>query len=493
MRRALGLTMKVQFVSAIVLLQLMLFIVLLAAIFLGVEKSTAVIAVVCICYLVGLALLVAYNFYWKEDVKSNPQQTTVREDSSQRATQEAKAEIPTDELLSAKRKIAQLLRELEDARSDINELRRFRSDFLAHISHEIRTPLNAVVGMAELLSRTPLTQEQAELVGLVTSSGETLLSVINDILNYSRMDSGEFSLNCIEFEPHDLVEGTTALLVDQARLKDLTLTTFVSTTLARSYLGDADRLKQILLNLLGTAVRFAQRGEVLVSAIEDPEDPNCLKFTVKDSTSSMSNSIVATLFTPLTEVDIITARKYGGTGLGLSVSKQLVELMKGTIGVESTESDGTTYWFSAKLRPAPATEDATEPEPIPATKVLLTGHATSSMAVIMAYCKSWGLSCDYQPTSIEAIQALSASPNEYQAVIVEPQAELAQSLEFIKQLFAAEQLGGIHAIVLTENESTELAVRHLGLTLQTLRKPLKKLCSQKPFGNAISICAALVK
>ena len=317
--------MKVQFVSAIVLLQLIMFIVLLGAIFLGVEKSTAVIAIVCACYLVGMTLLIVYSSFWKEDGKSNRQQTTEptkTADPSQQLTDQTQTEVQPDQLINAKRKIAALLRELEDARSDINELRRFKSDFLAHISHEIRTPLNAVVGMAELLSRTPLTQEQAELVGLVTSSGETLLSVINDILNYSRIDAGEFSLECIEFEPHDLVEGTTALLVDQARLKDLTLTTFVSTTLSRSYLGDADRLKQILLNLLGNAVRFAQRGEILVSAIEDPEDPSCVRFTVKDSTSSMSNSIVSSLFTPLTEVDITTARKYGGTGLGLSVSKK---------------------------------------------------------------------------------------------------------------------------------------------------------------------------
>lgn len=452
--------------SAVVLTQLIFSALALTAVLSGGMHTTWVTIFVSMCFLVGLLTLVWLSVFAKDGIDVADSESTSQDN------------VAALELIGAKRKIAELHAELENARKDIWELKQFKSDFLGHISHEIRTPLNAVVGMAELLSRTELSKEQSELVSLVSSSGETLLSVINDILNYSKIESGEFSLDYSEFELYDLVEGTTALLAEQARLKEITLTTFISPVLARSYIGDPGRLKQILLNLLGNAVRFAQKGELLVAATQDPTAPDRLRFSVKDNSSSMSTSVVASLFTPMTEVDMITTRKYGGTGLGLSVSKKLVELMKGEIGVESHAEKGTTYWFSAAVRPAPeyhgSTPSAPLSEELPIKKILLLGKASSSMAVVMAYCKSWGVQAEYEPLADAALASLYAAPQNYQAVVVEPSATDTNPVLFLDKLFHSDELAEVHVIVLTDDEQTEQAVKKLGFTLQTLRKPFKK-------------------
>jgi len=456
-----GFGMKTQFTSAVVVMQLLLSALALAAVVSGTAHSSIAIACVTFCYALGLGTLVWYSATWKN--KSVKDEAAIRTDK-----------IP-DDLLQANRKIGELNRELEKRRSEVWELNRFKSDFLAHISHEIRTPLNAVVGMAELLSRTDLTKEQLELVSLVNSSGETLLSVVNDILNYSKIEAGEFALEHNEFELTELVEGTTQLLAEQARLKEVTLLTFVSPKLSRSYMGDAGRLKQILLNLLGNAVRFAQSGEILVSAVADPEHQERIRFEVKDESSQMTNSIVASLFTPMTEVDMVTARKYGGTGLGLSVSKKLVELMRGKIGVDSQNGQETIYWFSALLRPAPANHDSgTEHIAISQKKIMLFGKASSSMGVVMAYCKSWGLDPEYQATPDSALNVLHATPEQFQAVIVDPSFDGGSAVAFLQKMFESEPLTNVHALVLTEDERIEQSVKKLGFTLQTLRKPFRK-------------------
>jgi CheY-like chemotaxis protein len=232
----------------------------------------------------------------------------------------------------------------------------------------------------------------------------------------------------------------------------------------------------VLVNLLGNALRFAQRGEILISATEDPDEKGSLRFAVKDSSSNMSNSIVASLFTPMTEVDMITARKYGGTGLGLSVSKKLVELMAGKMGVDPSADQGTTFWFSAPLQPAVESDEApvAELSGTASNKLLLAGRASTSVAVIMTYSKSWGLDCLYQPSGAGAIEALAKQPDAYQAVIIESGLSDMSVVDFLSELFRREELSGVHAIALTEEEATEQAIKKLGVSMQVLRKPFKK-------------------
>lgn len=380
------------------------------------------------------------------------------------------------DLTNTNQRMTELAQELELTRRQKQDIEKFKADFLGHISHEIRTPLNAVVGMAELLSRTEMSSEQQELVGLINSSGETLLSVINDILNYSKIEAGEFSLELAEFDVNELVEGTAQLLAEPARLKEISLSTFIAPTLSHSYFGDAGRLKQVLVNLLGNALRFAQRGEILISAVEDSQDPESVRFTVKDSSSSISTSVVATLFTPMTEVDMITARKYGGTGLGLSVSKKLVELMNGKMGVDSSDEHGTTFWFSAKLQAAPSSEESGNfGVGSLRKKLMIVGRASLSVAVMLAYAKSWGIDCDYQPSYQHALEVMYAKADDYQAVLVETGPGDEQgATEFLKHFFAAGDLCEIHAMVLCEDESTEQGIKNLKHTVQLLRKPFKK-------------------
>lgn len=365
--------------------------------------------------------------------------------------------------------------ELDGARRQLQEQSQIKSDFLGHISHEIRTPLNAVVGMAELLSRTNLTPEQQELVSLINSSGETLLSVINDILSYSKMEAGEFALDSNEFDLHELIEGTTHLLVKQARLKELTLTTFVSPTLSSSYLGDSARLRQVLINLLGNSIRFASKGEILVSATEDADDKKMIRFSVKDDCAGMTNSVVATLFSPPTQVDMVTARKYGGTGLGLSVSKKLVELMRGKLGVDNDEEKGTTFWFSVPLETAMGGQDATNDAPYAVQKkLMLAGNTSTSVAVVMAYAKSWGVECVYCPTTEEALSSLHEKPDQYQVVILESAGAASFVPEFLSAFCTDSALEAVHVIVLSDQESVATAAKESGAGIQVLRKPFKK-------------------
>jgi two-component system sensor histidine kinase/response regulator len=452
-------TMKIHFINAVLVTQVLLSVAAIVAVWTGASTSILVVALIVICYLIGLGALLWYSLMWKEEAA-----VAVPPKKEQAAAPTA----------SSTQRLGQMKNELDEAKREILELKKFKSDFLAHISHEIRTPLNAVVGMAELLSRTEMTSEQQELVSLVSSSGETLLSVINDILNYSKMESGEFVLERNEFELSELIEGSAQLLNEQARLKDVSLTTFVSPRLKHSYIGDAARLRQILLNLLGNAVRFAQKGEILVSAVEDSECKGGIRFTVKDSSLTMSNSIVASLFTPMTEVDMITARKHGGTGLGLSVTKKLVELMHGKMGIDADERKGTVYWFSVLLEPVPKHHEPVEQEMVVRSEILLVGKASSSAAVVMAYSKSWGIDCEYCPSTEDALQLLLTNPSNFQAVITEPQTNDTEILTFLKRLFEKEELSEIQVIVLTEDEQTDQAVKKLGYTLQTLRKPFKK-------------------
>jgi len=380
------------------------------------------------------------------------------------------------DLTNTNQRMTQLAQELELTRRQKQDIGKVKADFLGHISHEIRTPLNAVVGMAELLSRTEMSSEQQELVGLINSSGETLLSVINDILNYSKIEAGEFTLELAEFDLNDLVEGTAQLLAEPARLKEIGLSTFIAPNLSHSYFGDAGRLKQVLVNLIGNALRFAQRGEILISVIEDSEDPESVRFSVKDRSSSISTSVVATLFTPMTEVDMITARKYGGTGLGLSVSKKLVELMNGKMGVESSDQNGTTFWFSAKLQAAPSSEESGNyGVGSLRKKLMIIGRASLSVAVVLAYAKSWGIDCDYQPSQQQALEVMHAKADDYQAVLIEtgPAGDPA-AIDFLKQFLAAADLGEIHAMILCEDDATEQQIKNLKHTVHLLRKPFKK-------------------
>jgi signal transduction histidine kinase/CheY-like chemotaxis protein len=314
-------------------------------------------------------------------------------------------------------KVEEQTHELAIARDEALEAVRMKSEFLASMSHEIRTPLNAIIGMSDLMFETKLTNEQNRYVSVFRKAGDALLGLVNDILDLSKIEAGQLALEHISFNVLELVEETAEIYALKAADKDIEIITSVDTGINVNRVGDPGRLKQIVLNLISNALKFTEQGEIFVSVtVEGNEKNNKLIISVSDTGIGIPEDKLESIFASFSQADTSTTRKYGGTGLGLTISKRLTEMMDGRIWVESTEDSGSTFHICVTLpEQAQTTETINNVENY---KILIIDSRINNDLNIEAQLTALGESC-FKATSIEEAQTIVEQEVKPEIILVE--------------------------------------------------------------------------
>jgi len=302
-------------------------------------------------------------------------------------------------------KIRSQIGALEEATETSKQASRAKSEFLANMSHEVRTPMNGVIGMSELLCQTELNDEQRDFSETILRSGQALLVIINDILDFSKIEAGKVELERIPFALHEIVEDAAGSLAANASDKNTELLVDIASEHRGRVLGDPGRLRQVLSNLISNAIKFTSDGEVMV--VVRPDETGRTRFEVRDTGIGIAEDAISKLFTAFSQADASTTRNFGGTGLGLTISRQLSELMGGEMGVESVEGEGSTFWFTVMLEEVEETEElAGGLEKLSGMRVLIVDDNSTNRKVLRKQLESVGVSVVDAESAAQAWQSL---------------------------------------------------------------------------------------
>ena len=366
-----------------------------------------------------------------------------------------------DRIAKLSRALAEANAELEVRNREVQRATQAKSEFLARMSHEIRTPLNAILGMAELLWESPLAPEQREYVRIFRRAGENLLNLLNDILDLSKVEAGHLELERVEFDLAEILEKAAEIIAVRAHAKGLELSCRIAPDAPLQLAGDPDRLRQVILNLLGNAVKFTDRGEIGLRVA--PAGGGVLRFEVFDTGIGIPAGKLDAVFESFTQADTSTSRKYGGTGLGLAISKRFVEMMGGQIRVESEEGRGSAFIFTPRFDVLPA------PPPPPefaGLRCLVADDNQNNREAVRDLLTAWGAEVAEAANGAEAI--VLAEAQRFDWVLLDARMPVVDGFE------SASRLGHRRVLMMITTERPADAVRCRELGARPVLKPLRR-------------------
>jgi PAS domain S-box-containing protein len=383
--------------------------------------------------------------------------------------------------------VTDVINDLVRARQDAIESSRLKSDFLASMSHEIRTPMNGVLGMTGLLLDTPLSPDQRECAETIRDSADALLTIINDILDVSKIEAGKLSIEPMPFDLHRVTEDVSDLLIPKAEEKRLELVLRQDPSVPRRLVGDAGRLRQVLTNLVGNAIKFTHRGHIVIDVTRDggtDARPN-IRFAVSDTGIGIARDKISLVFEKFTQADASTTRRFGGTGLGLAICQQLVRLMDGMIGVSSEPDQGSTFWFTLPLEAVPA--EAHRRLPVLRGRVLVVDDVEPARRVISEQACLLGCTAEWAANGAMAIECLRTARHEgrpFDAMLLDLAMPEQDGEAVAREIGADPRLAGTPLILLggATSRPADDQLRRLGIAT-FVRKPVRI----EDLGNALSL------